>query len=43
LGGQPGKFKVTGFLNRGRAGKFQDAITLSQITGEPVDITAVRA
>jgi high affinity Mn2+ porin len=41
--GQPGKFKVTGFLNRGRAGKFQDAITLSQITGEPADITAVRA
>ena len=30
LWGQPGKLKVTGFLNRGRAGKFQDAITLAQ-------------
>ncbi len=43
LWGQPGKFKVTGFLNRGRAGRFQDAITLAQITGEPADITAVRS
>jgi high affinity Mn2+ porin len=42
LWGQPGKLKVTGFVNRGRAGRFQDAITLSQITGEPADITAVR-
>ena len=42
LWGQPGKLKVTGFLNRGRAGRFQDAITLAQITGEPADITAVR-
>ncbi len=43
LWGQPGKFKVTGFLNRGRAGRFQDAITLAQITGEPADIIAVRS
>ena len=42
LWGQPGKLKVTGFVNRGRAGRFQDAILLSQITGEPADITAVR-
>jgi high affinity Mn2+ porin len=42
LWGQPGKFKVTGFLNRGRAGRFQDSITLAQITGESADITAVR-
>src|SRR5262245_16899002 len=42
LWGQPGKLKVTGFLNRGRAGKFQDAITLAQINGDPADITAVR-
>jgi high affinity Mn2+ porin len=42
LWGQPGKFKVTGFVNRGRAGRFQDAIILSQITGEPADIVAVR-
>jgi high affinity Mn2+ porin len=43
LWGQPGKLKVTGFLNRGRAGRFQDAITLAQITGGPADITAVRS
>jgi high affinity Mn2+ porin len=42
LWGQPGKLKVTGFLNRGRAGRYQDAITLAQITGEPADIVAVR-
>ena len=41
LWGQPGKFKVTGFVNRGRAGRFQDAITLAEITGEPADIIAV--
>ena len=40
--GQPGKFKITGFLSRGRAGRYQDAITLAQITGQPADITAVR-
>jgi high affinity Mn2+ porin len=43
LWGQPGKLKVTGFLNRGRAGRYQDAITLAQITGEPADIIAVRS
>ncbi len=30
LWGQPGKLKVTGFLSRGNAGSFQDAINLSQ-------------
>ncbi len=43
LWGQPGKLKVTGFLSRGRAGHFQDAIALAQLTGQPADITAVRA
>jgi high affinity Mn2+ porin len=43
LWGQPGKLKVTGFVNRGRAGRFQDAIALAQITGEPADIIAVRS
>jgi high affinity Mn2+ porin len=43
LWGQPGKLKVTGFVNRGRAGRFQDAISLAQITGEPADIIAVRS
>ena len=42
LWGQPGKFKITGFLSRGRAGRYQDAIALAQITGQPADITAVR-
>jgi high affinity Mn2+ porin len=40
--GQPGKFKITGFLNRGRMGSFQDAINLAELTGEPADITEVR-
>jgi high affinity Mn2+ porin len=42
LWGQPGKLKVTGFLNRGRAGKYQDAIALAQIIGGPADTTLVR-
>jgi len=42
LWGQPGKIKVTGFLSRGRAGAFENAIELSQLTGQPADITAVR-
>ena len=42
LGGQPGKIKITGFLNRGSAGRFDDAVALAQITGTPADITAVR-
>jgi high affinity Mn2+ porin len=42
LWGQPGKLKITGFLSRGRAGKFADAIEIAQITGQPADINAVR-
>ena len=42
LWGQPGKLKITGFLNRGRAGSFQDAIDLALATGQPADINAVR-
>ena len=42
LWGQPGKLKITGFLSRGRAGKFADAIALAQLTGQPADINAVR-
>ena len=33
LWNQPGKFKVTAFLIRGRTGNFRDAIALSQATG----------
>ncbi|MBV8746677.1 MAG: carbohydrate porin [Xanthobacteraceae bacterium] len=42
LWGQPGKLKVTGYLERGRMGTYQDAINLAQLTGQPADITAVR-
>jgi high affinity Mn2+ porin len=42
LWGQPGKLKITGYLNRGRAGDFADAIALAQLTGQPADINAVR-
>ena len=33
LFGQPGKLKVTGFLSRGRAGNFQDAVDIANTTG----------
>ena len=42
LWGQPGKVAVTGFLSRGRMGRFDDAVQLAQPAGEPADITAVR-
>jgi len=43
LWGQPGKIKIIGFLSRGSAGKFTDAIALAQATGQPGDINAVRS
>jgi len=43
LWGQPGKIKITGFLSRGRAGHFADAVALAAMTGQPADINAVRA
>jgi len=42
LWGQPGKLKITAFLSRGRAGAFQDAVELAQLTGLQADINAVR-
>jgi high affinity Mn2+ porin len=42
LWGQPGKIKITGYLNRGSAGSYTDAVALSQVTGAPADINAVR-
>ncbi len=42
LWGQPGKVKVTGYLERGRMGTYQDAINLAQLTGQPANINAVR-
>lgn len=43
LWGQPGKIKVTGFVSRGDAGHFADAVALAALTGQPADINAVRA
>jgi high affinity Mn2+ porin len=40
--GQPGKLKITGFLSRGSAGRFQAAVNLAAVTGGPADINAVR-
>jgi high affinity Mn2+ porin len=42
LWGQPGTIKITGYLNRGRAGDYASAVALAQITGMPADIVAVR-
>ena len=42
LWGQPGKIAVTGFLSRGRMGRFDDAVRLAALTGGPADISAVR-
>jgi high affinity Mn2+ porin len=42
LFGEPGKIKLTAFLNHGRAGRFADAVALAQATGSPADINAVR-
>ena len=39
---QPGKLAITGFLSRGGMGSFEDAIQLSELTGQPADIAAVR-
>jgi high affinity Mn2+ porin len=43
LWGQPGKLKLTGFLSRGNAGQFSDAVALAQATGLAADINAVRS
>jgi high affinity Mn2+ porin len=43
LWGQPGKIKITGFLSRGAAGKYSDALALAQATGQSADITTVRS
>ena len=40
--GQPGSFKITVFRNHGRMGRFDDAIRLAELTGQPADIVAVR-
>jgi high affinity Mn2+ porin len=42
LWGQPGKIKVLGFVNHGKAAFFADAIALAQATGTPADTAVVR-
>ncbi len=42
LWGQPGKLALTGYLTRGRMGRYHDAVQLAASTGEPADIAAVR-
>ena len=42
LGGRPGKLKVTGFISRGRMGRFGDATAIALAAGQPADIAAVR-
>jgi high affinity Mn2+ porin len=41
--GQPGKIKMTGYLERGSMGEYSDAIALAAVTGQPADINAVRS
>jgi len=43
LWGQPGKIKITGYLERGSMGDYSDAVALALATGLPADINAVRA
>lgn len=42
IGSKPGKLKITFFRNRGRMGRFEDAISLGELTGRSPDIAAVR-
>jgi high affinity Mn2+ porin len=42
LWGQPGKIIVTGFLSRGRMGRFDDALNLAEATGSTPDTSLVR-
>lgn len=42
IAGHPGSIKLTAFLNRGRMGRFADAIALAERTGQPADVSAVR-
>jgi high affinity Mn2+ porin len=40
--GRDGAIRATGFLNRGRMGRYDDASALSEETGDPADIALVR-
>jgi high affinity Mn2+ porin len=43
LWGQPGKIKITGYLERGDMGSYSAAVALAQATGTAADINAVRS
>jgi len=40
--GRPGAVRLTGFLTRGRMGRYDDAVALAAVTGGPADVAAVR-
>jgi high affinity Mn2+ porin len=42
LWGQPGKLKITGYLERGSMGSYADAVALADATGTAANINAVR-
>jgi len=42
LGARPGKLKVLGFVNRGRMGSYDDAVSLARQSGTTPDIGLVR-
>ena len=42
LWGKPGKLALTGYLSRGRMGRYDDAVRLAALTGQPADVAAVR-
>jgi len=42
LWGEPGKLALTGYLSRGRMGRYKDAVQSAAMTGGPADVAAVR-
>lgn len=42
LRGHPGALRLTGFLTRGRMGRYDDAVRLARVTGQPADTALVR-
>lgn len=42
IGGRPGAVRLTGFLTRGRMGRYDDAVALARRTGASVDTAHVR-
>ncbi len=42
VAGRAGSLKVTGFLTRGRMGRYDDAVALAQATGQPASAALVR-